>query len=335
MTERIYSTPQDACTAAGVEFPRRGLVPGPWNVTAAFNGKTWKQGAGRVRMFADGRGGVAWNWIQDMRSLWFDDADGKLTPSDVLVRLERSAVEQRRWAEETEAEYAKGAAVAAELMRTVRPAVGVEHPYLTRKHVRPVPGLGVLDACSISDAFYRVLGERRRPYDPKTQKTMNGRVLVVPLYLDAHRTRLSSVELISEAGGKPALAGARASGAFWVPDEVALADEAPAVIGVAEGLATALSVSQVLGVPCAAARSCGNLRATALGLKKSFPESEIAVYGDDDEAGRREGRRAAVAVGGSLHFPSFDVNLQERFKARTGGEKPTDWNDYFIATEDL
>ena len=45
MTQKLYSTPIDACTAAGVEYPSRGLLPGPWNVSKAFDGKRWKQGA--------------------------------------------------------------------------------------------------------------------------------------------------------------------------------------------------------------------------------------------------------------------------------------------------
>ena len=57
MTQKLYSTPIDACTAAGVEYPSRGLLPGPWNVSKAFDGKRWKQGAGRVRMFSDGTAG--------------------------------------------------------------------------------------------------------------------------------------------------------------------------------------------------------------------------------------------------------------------------------------
>lgn len=42
MAQKLYSTPLDACTAAGVEYPSRGLLPGPWNVSKAFDGKRWK-----------------------------------------------------------------------------------------------------------------------------------------------------------------------------------------------------------------------------------------------------------------------------------------------------
>lgn len=92
MTQKLYSTPIDACTAAGVEYPSRGLLPGPWNVSKAFDGKRWKQGAGRVRMFSDGTGGVVWNWITGEAVFWFDDAGKKLTKAERNSLMKRAAM---------------------------------------------------------------------------------------------------------------------------------------------------------------------------------------------------------------------------------------------------
>ena len=83
-----------------VEYPRRGLLPGPWNVSKAFDGKRWKQGAGRVRMFSDGTGGVVWNWITGEAVFWFDDAGKKLTKAERASLLKRAAIERRKWDEE-------------------------------------------------------------------------------------------------------------------------------------------------------------------------------------------------------------------------------------------
>ena len=98
MTQKLYSTPIDACTAAGVEYPSRGLLPGPWNVSKAFDGKRWKQGAGRVRMFSDGTGGVVWNWITGEAVFWFDDAGKKLTKAErnSLMKRVASGMRNRR-----------------------------------------------------------------------------------------------------------------------------------------------------------------------------------------------------------------------------------------------
>lgn len=333
MNEKIYSSPQDACTAAGVEFPRRGLIPGPWNVTAANDGKTWKQGAGRVRMFADGRGGVAWNWIQGTRSLWFDDADEKLTRAERAALLERAAAERRKWDEERRRRWAEVAAFAVELVKQAAPVV--EHPYLTRKHVKPVQGLFTMPAADVQGAFNRFYRlSPRTLMDKKTGRPMAGPVLLVPLYRGAAARALSSIEFISERGGKYALPEAQSKGSFWLPEAVRLSDHPVERMGVAEGLATALSISQVLGFPCAAARSCNNLMSVSTTLRNRYPNARLEVCGDCGP-GSKDAADAALAVRGCVRIPSFDTDLMVRFKNLTGGEKPTDWNDFFVAKEVL
>ena len=89
----------------------------------------------------------------------------------------------------------------------------------------------------------------------KTHQPMTGSVLMVPLYRSVHATVPSSIECISENGGKYALPEAQAKGAFWLPESVRLSNQSVGRIGIAEGIATALSISQVLGFPCIAARS--------------------------------------------------------------------------------
>lgn len=131
MAQKLYSTPLDACTAAGVEYPSRGLLPGPWNVSKAFDGKRWKQGAGRVRMFSDGTGGVVWNWITGEAALWFDDAGKKLTKAERDSLMRRAAIERRKWDEEQARRWAEVAAFASQLLKQAAPVI--EHPYLKSK----------------------------------------------------------------------------------------------------------------------------------------------------------------------------------------------------------
>ena len=157
---------------------------------------------------------------------------------------------------------------------------------------------------------------------------------MVPLYRSVHATVPSSIECISENGGKYALPEAQAKGAFWLPEGVRLSNQSVGRIGIAEGIATALSISQVLGFPCVAARYCGNLSAVAQTLRNYFPGAHIEVCGDWGN-GEEDARRAAEAVGGKLRIPSFSSVLIQKFKAITGGNQPTDWNDLFIATEEL
>lgn len=333
MTQKLYSTPIDACTAAGVEYPSRGLLPGPWNVSKAFDGKRWKQGAGRVRMFSDGTGGVVWNWITGEAVFWFDDAGKKLTKAERDSLMKRAAMERRKWDEEQARRWAQVAAFASQLLQQAAPVI--EHPYLNRKHVKAVSGLFVMDAVDIQREFERFYQETpRRLMDCKTHQPMTGSVLMVPLYRSVHATVPSSIECVSENGGKYALPEAQAQGAFWLPESVRLSTQPIGRIGIAEGIATALSISQVIGLPCVAARYCGNLSAVAQTLRNYFPSAQIEICGDRGN-GEEDARRAAEAAGGKLRIPSFNAGLIQKFKAITGGNQPTDWNDFFIATEDL
>ena len=75
-------------------------------------------------------------------------------------------------------------------------------------------------------------------------------------------------------------------------------------------------------------------RSVAQTLRNYFPSAQIEICGDRGN-GEEDARRAAEAAGGKLRIPSFNAGLIQKFKAITGGNQPTDWNDFFIATEDL
>ena len=157
--------------------------------------------------------------------------------------------------------------------------------YLDRKHVKAVSGLFVMDAVDIQREFERFYQETpRRLMDCKTHQPMTGSVLMVPLYRSVHATVPSSIECISENGGKYALPEAQAKGAFWLPESVRLSTQPIGRIGIAEGIATALSISQVIGFPCVAARYCGNLSAVAQTPSQLLPQRS-------DRDLRRSGKR--------------------------------------------
>ena len=165
---------------------------------------------------------------------------------------------------------------------------------------------------------------------------MEGQQLIVPCYLGGDVQKLVAVEVIDGEGHKRTLKGAQAAGAFWVPNDFEERIKRDKKAFIAEGIATALSVSQVCGAPCVAARYCGNLKATARALKKSIGRRRIElVVCADIGNGELDAREAATAVGGGFMRPQFGAELVAAFKERTGGDRPTDFNDYFIATGDL
>lgn len=330
--EKPSASLEDACRRVQVVC-RRSPSRGRWCPADAVDGDRVGKGAGRVFLFPDGSGGIVVNWRTGERALFFYDAKGPpLSESELSRRRRAAAAAMRRLDAERLRREEKAARRASELMRMARRAEFVGHGYLERKGVPPEPLLGVLDALEIQAFFNESYGDGARTlWDVKAARPMRGPVLLVPLFAGLRLTRVSSIEFISETGGKYTLPEARASGALWFPEAYRIGAARPRAVGVAEGLATALSVSRVNGFPVAAARACGNLRAAALVLRERFPGVPLIVFGDVGN-GSDSARAAARAAAAPVRFPTFTPETVARFRERTGSTSaPTDWNDYYLA----
>ena len=280
---------------------------------------------------------VTGNWRDSgLRAHYVKGGDGRKLTRAEQRKIAAQIQEARRKADAQRAdEWRRAAAVAAQIVRSSRSAVEVGHPYLTRKHVRPVAPLGVIEADAVRSIYQRATGEEAHwLWSYKRSSPMSGPLLVVPCYLGGFTDRLSSVELIDGAGSKVSLKGGRMGGAFWTPDGLVEAAESGSRIGIAEGIATALSISQVKGFPCVAARSCGNLCATAKTLRNRFPTATLIVCGDKGN-GEEAAKKAQKAANARIAAPEFDQQLIERFKRITGDDSPTDFNDYFLAKGEI
>ena len=107
---------------------------------------------------------------------------------------------------------------------------------------------------------------------------------------------------------------------------------APAIV-IAEGYATAGSISDAIGHATVAAFDSGNLMAVATALKDKYPDKAVIIAGDDDlhllnhpkvraNPGREKAEKAAQAVGGKAVFPVFAPGEREKDMAGF-----TDFND--------
>ena len=107
---------------------------------------------------------------------------------------------------------------------------------------------------------------------------------------------------------------------------------APAIV-IAEGYATAGSISDAIGHATVAAFDSGNLMAVATALKDKYPDKAVIIAGDDDihllnhpkvraNPGREKAEKAAQAVGGKAVFPVFVPGEREKDMAGF-----TDFND--------
>ena len=183
----VHSMVERACGEVGISPPREHSE-GRWLVTDALSGKRGK-GDGRVKIGPDHV--IAWNWQTGVRSV-------------VRVGAEQSPADRRRIVEriqrdrETQRERTKKAAAdAARLVAAARPGT---HPYLALK------GFPAERALTIGAADVAAIGGRYLVPEG------GERALVIPARI---RDRLTSCQLIWEAGTKKFLFGGEMGGAAF------------------------------------------------------------------------------------------------------------------------
>lgn len=333
----VFASMEEAARAVQIEIKREPRS-GAWTVADAVDGDRPSRGAGRVYVFPDGQGGIAWNWRPCAvgRALWFIDAGRSMSEEELQKRRHEAALVMKAAEEKRRKRARKAARFAEDLLESAERAEAVGHEYLRRKHVRPISALGVMDAAAIQARFNEFYQEEPRTlWDCKAGRAMSGPVLMVPLYAGRRFSKVCSMEFISEAGGKYTLPEARAAGALWLPESLRWNLRGPELIGIAEGLATALSVSQVKGFPVVAARSCGNLKAASQAVALHYPCARLIVLGDKGN-GEKQAREAAKCAHALVAVPEFPDELVANFKRITGSASaPTDFNDFYLATEEL
>lgn len=140
--------------------------------------------------------------------------------------------------------------------------------------------------------------------------------LVIPAY-DA-LGELQTLQFIGPDGMKRFLRGGQKRGASYLVGMTGVH------LLLAEGFATACSLTEATGMPCLVAFDAGNLGPVATALKQTMPGAHITVCGDDDwqtdgNPGWAAAARAARAVNGELRLPGPWPAAR--------GPKDTDFND--------
>jgi phage/plasmid primase-like uncharacterized protein len=131
---------------------------------------------------------------------------------------------------------------------------------------------------------------------------------------------IRSVQAIQENGLKRFAAGGVKQAMFHVVGGQGLEalNKAPSIV-IAEGYATADSVSQALGYATVAAFDSGNLLNVAQQLREKFPKKPFIIAGDNDmhleltegkNPGKEKALVAAKAVDGTTIFPIFAPDEQ-------------------------
>lgn len=133
-------------------------------------------------------------------------------------------------------------------------------------------------------------------------------------FIPAHDTdgKVWTMQYIREDGTKRFAKNSRKEGCFHAIGGIEELAKAPAIV-IAEGYATAGSLSEALGFSTVAAFDSGNVPAVATALHEKFPDKAMVIAGDDDthlesrgvNPGRTKALEAARAVGGKAVFPIF------------------------------
>jgi phage/plasmid primase-like uncharacterized protein len=212
--------------------------------------------------FADARpAGVFGCWRTGVEQSWRAETGHQMTPAEEVAHAKRLA-EMRA---ERDAEQARLYEVTAKLCADIWSDLAeapADHPYLARKGIVPHGA--------------RVTGDGR---------------LVVPLY-GADGT-LSSLQYVTGDGVKRYQYGGATGGKFWI-----LGPVTDGVMYLAEGFATAATIHEVTGRPCAVAYSASNLVPVAGTLLEMFgPDLCIVADNDKGHAGQRAADQAQAKHG--------------------------------------
>lgn len=204
--------------------------------------------------FQDFKQGIKENWKLEGYTQQLTDAERQQYAD------QRRADEAKRQREEAE-KHAQAARKALWIWQNAKPIA--EHPYLTRKKIKP------------HDARLNQHG-----------------ALVLPLLND--RLELVNLQFINSDGSKRFLSGGKKKGCFWwigKPTDTIL---------IAEGFATAASIYENTHKQTYIAFDAGNLGQVARIVHTRHPAAEIIIMADNDISGvgQQKAEAAALAIGG-------------------------------------
>jgi putative DNA primase/helicase len=262
---------KDAMLAAGLKPPDVIYFDGKLHrFNSGTKGEKGHDKPGWYVVFSDGvPAGRFGCWRSGFESSWKADIGRSLTPVEEMAQSRRLAEAKTQ----RDAEVKKAREVAAntvDLIWSQAGAASPEHPYLQRKGIKTHGA--------------RITGDGR---------------LMVPLYNSDGE--LSSIQYIDHQGGKLYHPGGQTGSMYWL---VGSMDDATTLY-IAEGFATAATIAEVTGQPCAVAYSASNLVPVTGILKEGHPTLDICIVADHDASGvgQRYAEQASAKFGVRMTTP--------------------------------
>jgi putative DNA primase/helicase len=262
--------------------------------------------AGWCKLFPDCEGGVFGDFRSGLSETWQAKREKPFSSAERKAFRQRCEAERRAREAEEARRRAEAACKAAEIWKDAPPATG-DHPYLTRKNIKPHGARlyrgdqsWVFPAGTSPIPGYRLV---RVPDPWPLIGGMPGDCLIVPLRDSGGM--IHSLQFIAVDGTKRFLPGGRVQGCYFS------IGRPKGTICICEGFASGGSVREATGHAVAVAFSAGNLKPVALALRMKFPKAKIILCADNDRftignPGVTKAREAALAVQGHLAVPRFD-----------------------------
>jgi phage/plasmid primase-like uncharacterized protein len=239
----------DAMLRAGINPPQNIIMDG--KIRRFRSDQNKKDESGWYVIFSDGEiaAGAFGCWRLGLTQTWKADVGRELKTYEIMAIAKRQteAKAQREIAQERKHEIASST---VSVIWEQAGAAWPEHEYLQRKGVEPH---GI-----------RATGDGR---------------LIVPMY--SSDGELTSLQYISGDGEKKYHAGGRVKGAFFVLGDMQVDGQ----LYIAEGYATAATITEETGKPCVVAFSAGNLVDVTGAMRERYPLRQIVIVADNDKSG--------------------------------------------------
>ena len=297
--QTLEEAAKTACLQIGIDYkdvPSDGNFH-PANISDDPRGK----GDGRLKLFPDRQGAIAWNHKSGEKQTFFINRNKGVPISS--EEKERIRKEKHRRKKGLKARQDKAAKRAQVIWKNAKPAPP-DHPYLLTKHVLPY-------FTRQASWDKSILGS-----DGQWKKITLDNVLLIPLFNEAGGLRnLQAIfpEMHPELDrNKDFLAGAELSGLFsWVGNRTD-------TLAVVEGMATAFTIHQETGFRCYIAFTANNLLAVGQIIRKHLPTSKIIFCADNDKntkgnPGITKATEAAAIVGGFVASPPLAGDFNDYY----------------------
>lgn len=217
-------------------------------------------------------------WRAGVEVTWHADMGRELTTTESMLYAKRLA-EAKELREAELARQHEAVSESVDIIWSNANLASPDHPYLARKGIK---GHGA-----------RVTGDGR---------------LVVPIYDKGGD--LTSLQYITGDGKKLYHSGGKTGGCFWM---IGTMDE-PGTLYIAEGFATAATIYEETGRPCAVAYSASGLVPTTEAMREIYGEGQdLIIVADNDESGtgQKYADQASAKYGAKVimpPIPKMDAN---------------------------